>query len=243
MMKKWGLAIFAVVLAFTACKNDDDFKEPSIADQNKWDDDAILAYLEDHYFEPELGLIKRFDATDSTDDAYPTLLSQGTKLPSGVWVVKKNDYEAEGRAVVNNAQDSILLSYEAKIFKADYDNLADGQKPYTNEFGTLFSTINGSGSPQWDPNFYHVHLTTTMLNNGIKPSYYEIEGFIEGLKHFKSTDTNGTEAFSFQGAIIVPSRAAYSRDVSYISGSPSYNFRNTSFIFNFELHKVIDRSN
>jgi hypothetical protein len=242
MMKKWGLAIFAVVLAFTACKNDDDFKEPSIADQNKWDDDAILAYLEDHYFEPELGIIKRFDATDSTDDEHPTLLSQGTKLPSGVWIVKKNDYVAEGRSVVDNTQDSILLSYETKIFQANYEDLDEGQKPYTNNFQHLYSTINASGSPNWDPHFYYKEITEPMAQNNINLSHFVVEGFVEGLKHFKSTDTDGNDVFSFQGAILVPSRLAFSRDVNYVSGSPSYGFRNMTFIFNFELHKVVDRA-
>lgn len=241
MMKKWGFAIIAVVFAFTACKNDDDNGEPSIANQNTWDDEAILSYLEDHYFEPERGQIKRFDAEDSTDNEYPTLLAQGTKLPSGVWVIKKNDFVAEGRPVVNNAQDSILISYEAKTFVADKEALAEGQKPYTNNFQTLFSTINGSGTAQWDPFFYFTHITPTMAESDVKIEHYVIEGFVEGLKHFQSTANDGVDAFNFQGAIIVPSRAAFGRDVTYYGGSPSYSFRNTSFIFNFELHKVIDR--
>lgn len=241
MMKKWGFTILAIVFAFSACKNDDDNGEPSIADQNKWDDEAILAYLEDHYFEPERGMIKRFDVNDSVDDDYPNLLSQGTKLPSGVWVIKKNDFVAEGRSVVNNAQDSILLSYETRIFKANKEELADGQKPYTIDLQTLYSTINASGTPQWDPYFYYTHLTPTMIDDGRKMEHYVIEGFVEGIKYFQSTANDGLDAYNFQGAIIVPSRAAFARDVDYIGGSPSYNFRNFSFVFNFELHKVIDR--
>lgn len=241
MMKKWGFAIIAFVFVFTACKNDDDNREPSIADQNKWDDEAILAFLEDHYFEPERGMIKRFDVTDSADDNHPNLLSQGTKLPSGVWVVKKNEFVAEGRAVVNNAQDSILLSYEARTFKANKEELADGQKPYTNEAQIIYSTINASGTPQWDPYFYYTHISPAMAENGRKMEEYVIEGFVEGIKHFQSTANDGLDAYNFQGAILVPSRAAFARDVNYIGGSPSYSFRNTSFVFNFELHKVVDR--
>lgn len=241
MMKKWGLAIFAVVLAFAACKSDDDFREPSIADQNKWDDDAILVYLEDHYFEPERGKIKRFDVTDSTDDNFPNLLSQGTKLPSGVWVIKKNGFVAEGPIADDNTRDSILISHETMRFKANYEDLAEGQKPYTNEFSILYSTINSTGTPAWDPYFYFTHITPSMVENNLNLSHFVMEGFVEGIKHFPSTNTDGSEAYNFQGAIIVPSRAAFGRDVVYVGGSPSYSFRNTSFVFNFELHKVIDR--
>lgn len=238
-MKKWGLTILAFGLLFTACKNDDDNdNELPIEEQNQVDDDVIVEYLKDHYF-GERGLVKAFNDTDSTDNDFPSLHSLGTKLPSGVWIVKRPEVIAEGRAVEDNTQDSILISHESKIFKASYQNLTEGQKPYTS-LQTFATTINGSGTAGWDPSFYHYHIPATM-NDNINLSHFVIEGFVEGLKHFHSTDTDGSDLYNFQGLIVVPSRLAFGRDLVYAGGSLNYAYRDYSFVFNFELHRVIDR--
>lgn len=241
MMKKWGFAIVALGLLFTACNNDDDgVEELPIEEQNQVDDDAIVEYLQNHYFDPERGLIKEFDADDDSDNDYPTLHSQGTKLPSGVWIVKRAGVVAEGPIADDNTKDSILISYETKIFKASYLDLPEDGKPY----GTpqvYGSTINGSGSAAWDPTFYFVDVPNLNLDDNINISHFEIEGFTEGLKQFNSTGTSGADLYNFQGAIIVPSRLAFGRDFVYTSSGLSYSYRDISFIFNFELHKVIDR--
>lgn len=241
MMKKWIVAALGICVFLGSCKNDDDINEPSTDDQNSLDDQAILAYLEDHYFEPNRGLIKSYSPTDSTDDDYPNLLSQGTKLPSGVWIVKRNGVEANGRSVQNNLQDSILISYHAYKFVAVSD-LDTDEKPYSRSYDVFMSTINTSGSPQWDPVFYYNHITPSMAEDGINLSHYVIEGFVEGLKQFPSTETDGIDPYNFQGAILVPSRLAYGRDINYLTGTPNnLNYRNCSFVFNIELHKVVDR--
>lgn len=241
MMKKWGLTILALGLLFTACKNDDDTNnELPVEEQNKVDDDAIVQYLQDHYFDPERGLIKKFDADDESDNDYPTLHSQGTKLPSGVWIVKRNGVIAEGPIADDNTKDSILISYETKIFKASYKDLPEEGKPY----GTpqiYASTINGSGTAGWDPTFYYVNVPNLNLNDNVNISHFVIEGFTEGLKNFNSTGTSGADLYNFQGAIIVPSRLAFGRDFVYTSSGLNYSYRDVSFVFNFELHKVIDR--
>ncbi len=241
MMKKWGLAILALGLFFNACKNDDDIDELPIEEQNQVDDDAIVEYLKDHYFDPERGLIKEFNDDDSTDNDYPTLHSLGTKLPSGVWIVKRPEAIAEGPAASDNTQDSILISYETKYFKASYTDLPENGKPYK-PVNTLSSTINGSGTATWDPTFYYVNLENMGLNENINLTHFVIEGFTEGLQYFNSTDTSGADLYNFQGAIIVPSRAGFGRDFVYTGSGLSYAYRDLSFIFNFELHKVIPRN-
>jgi|SRR5690606_3521098 len=240
MMKKWGLAIIAAGLIFTACKDDDNgFDELPLDEQNQVDDDAIVEYLQNHYFDSERGLIKEFDADDESDDDFPTLYAQGTKLSSGVWIVKREGVVAEGPAADNNAQDSILISYDVKMFKANYKDLQEGGKPY-NPISPYSTTINGAGVGTWDPSFYYYHIPETM-NDNIELKHFVIEGFTEGLKHFNSTDNDGSDLYNFQGAIIVPSRAAFGRDLVYNGSSLNYNYRDISFVFNFELHKVIPR--
>lgn len=238
-MKKWGLAIIAIGILFTACKNDDDIDELPQEEQNQVDDDAIVEYLQDHYFDPERGLIKQFDEEDSADNDYPSLHSLGTKLPSGVWIVKRSGVVAEGPIADDNTQDSILISYEAKIFKASYTDLGENEKPYSG-IQTFSSTINGAGTATWDPSFYYYHIPDTM-NDNINLSHFVVEGFTEGLQHFNSTETSGSDLYNFQGVIVVPSRLAFGRDFVYAGGSLNYSYRDLSFVFNFELHKVIPR--
>lgn len=239
MIKKWGFAIIALGILFTACKNDDDVRELPVEEQNDIDDRAIVEYLQNHYFDPEKGLIKEFDAGDPGDDNYATLHSQGIKLPSGVWIVKKPGVVAEGRIAQDNTKDSILISHEIRVFKASYENLTGEQKPYKS-IQTIASTINGSGTAIWDPSYYFYHIPSTM-NDNVNLSHFVVEGFTEGLKQFNSTQTSGADLYNFQGAIIVPSRAAFGRDFVYSGSALNYAYRDFSFVFNFELHKVIDR--
>lgn len=242
MMKKWGLLILAFGFLFTACKSDDDgFNEPNQEDQNRIDDEVIEIYLKEHYFDPERGKIKQFSTTDSLDDNYPTLFSQAQKLPSGVWIVKRADYIAEGAQVSNNKTDSILISYEQKIFTADYTDTTETIRPYK-ALQTVYSTLE-SGTPKWDPSFYYVNLANLNLNDNVKEEHFVVEGFVEGLKHFKATNSNGIDLYDFQGAIVVPSRMAFGRDFAFVGNTLDFTtFRNKTFVFNFELHKVVPRN-
>lgn len=240
-MKKWGLALVALGLFFGACKNDDDVDELPIEEQNQVDDNAIVAYLQNHYFDPERGLIKEFDSEDSTDNDFPTLHSLGTKLPSGAWIIKRPGVLAEGPVAGNNTQDSILISYEVKYFKASYQDLPENGQPYE-PLNTLTTTINGSGTAVWDPWFYYVDIEGMNLNDNINLSHFVMEGFTEGLQHFNSTGTTGSDLYNFQGAIVIPSRLAFGRDFAYAGGALNYTYRDLSMVFNFELHKVIPRN-
>lgn len=250
-MKKWGICLLAAGLLFGSCKSDDDVNEVSIEDQNQVDDEAIVQYLEDHYFSPERGLIKKYDEDDESDDEYPNLKSLGTKLNSGVWIIKRPGVIAEGPAITTNAQDSILISYDIKYFRASNQDLTEGQTLYNSitpmQYG---STINGAGTPNWDltyfspQSFYHVKLTQTMIENDINEQHFIMEGFLEGLKQFNSTQTTGVDLYNFQGAIIVPSRAAFGRDFVYWGGQLRNDiYRDLTFVINFELHKFVPRNN
>src|SRR5690606_26428867 len=112
---------------------------------------------------PERGLIKEFDSEDSTDNDYPNLHSLGTKLPSGAWVIKRPEVVAEGPVADDNTQDSILISYEVKYFKASYQDMGEHGKPYK-PLNTLSSTINGAGTATCDPSFYYVNIENLGLN-------------------------------------------------------------------------------
>ncbi len=243
MMKKWEICLLAAGLLLGSCKSDDDVNEVSIEDQNQVDDEAIVQYLEDHYFDPVRGLIKKYDEEDNSDDEYPNLKSLGTKLNSGVWIVKRPDVIAEGSAITSNVQDSILISYDSKMFRASNDNMETSDNLYGNLSG-YFNTINSTGQAAWDPVFYYSQITDALQENDINLSHFVIEGFVEGLKEFNSTQTTGADLYNFQGAIIVPSRAAFGRDFVYSGGQLRNDiYRNVSFVFNFELHKFVPRNN
>ncbi len=239
MMKKWGICLLVAGLFFSSCKNDDDVNEIPIEDQNQVDDEAIVKYMEDHYFSPDRGLIKKYDEEDESDDDYPNLKSLGTKLNSGVWVIKRPGVTADGPAITSNVQDSILISYDSKLFRANRDN----EDLYGN-LNTYYNTIHSTGQAAWDPVFYYRNITPDLAENDINLSHFVIEGFIEGLKEFNSTQTSGADLYNFQGAIIVPSRAAFGRDF-FFDGSRLNNalYRDVSFVFNIELHKFVPRNN
>lgn len=245
MMKKWGILLLVAGFIVGACKNDDDDNELPQDEQNQVDDDAIVEYLEDHFFDPERGLITEYDDEDEDDDNYPNLRSQGTKLSSGVWIVKREGIEATGDAATSNAQDSILISINTYGFRASNQDLTEDETLYSSIVNIpSWSTINTSGTPTWDPAYYYTNITDEMTENEIGIEHFVIEGFVEGLKHFQATNTSGSDLYDFQGAIIVPSRLAFARDYIY-NGTRLDNqtYRDLSFVFNFELHKVIDRNN
>lgn len=243
MMKKWGITLLLAGVFIGGCKSDDDDKDLPQEDQNQVDDQAIVAYLEDHYFDSERGLIKKYTDEVVEDETNPSLKTLGVKLPSGVWVIKRPNVEAEGPSITSNTQDSILISYNSTRFKATYEDLGESQKPYNKFSVSFYNTIYSTGTAAWDPVFYHTKLTEDMISKNIDLSYFVIEGFVEGLKEFKSTQTNGSDLYNFQGAIVVPSRAAYGRDFTYLGGALDPNtYRDNSFVFNLELHKVLPRN-
>lgn len=218
-----GAVFFAV-----SCNNDDD--SISTGERNRLDDEAIVKYLREHYFNSK-GISTAFDDDDTADDAYTPLYDIATQDDMGYWYVKNPNVTATGRAITDNDNDSILLQYNLSYFKSyvnsEEDDISDYPTPTL-----ISSTINTSGYPIWDPLFYYGE------DQSYDRKFYEIEGVVDGLKHFNSIPKEQYDlpAVDFQGLIIVPSRLAYARD-----GSQVISGIDLSIILNFELYQVTDR--
>ncbi|WP_419868615.1 hypothetical protein [Chryseobacterium sp. CT-SW4] len=250
-MKKIFLYILAGSLCFAACKSDDDestYVEPEdIAVQNTYDDQAIQKFLNENYLDAQ-GNIKAFSSSDDSDDNETKLadLSPVT-LPSGVIYIKRDGAQpatGEGKTLETGVYKDVIKM----MVRMSY-NLAgstDGNVSFLTS-ADLVNTINGtssSGSPTTDPIYYYVKeaiLEAATTDAAKQRSYYEIEGFQEGLSYFQSfVDKANGDPYNLQGVIIVPSRAAFARDSHYNYNGVS--FRNMTFIFNFQLYDAKTRT-
>lgn len=235
-MKNPFIYIALAALTLTACKKDDpaevEQEVSDIAVQNSNDDAAILKYLNDHYFDTQ-GNVKAFtDAT--TDDNFTKLADLPyDKLPSGVIVLKRAGAQPDPGTTIGNT-DIIRIMLKSNGFLSKTEN---NTVNYTSMI-TFTNTVESTGLPLVDPNFYYVkEKTMTSSNKG--RSYYEIEGFQEGLRLFKSFDKPDAEGYAMQGLILVPSRAAFARDEHY--GYNLTSWRNRNFVFNFQVYKSTPR--
>lgn len=226
MNLKHVFVTIAVLVFFANCKNDDSNELLPQQEQNKLDDQAIVNYLKKHYFDDN-GRVKELKKADA--DNQTALYKLAKQVDNGYWYVKNPKIKGDKRAVKDNTKDSILLQYDMKIFKATKVKDTVRYASLT----PLSSTINTSGYPIWDPAFYY-----TKAPKGVNLDFYTIEGFVDGIKHFKSTGRNSddTPAVNFQGLIIIPSRLAYNRSSNALKVGADQ-----SVIINFELYKVIDR--
>lgn len=243
-MKKIFLYILAGSLCFTACKKDGDdvatFTEPEdVATRNSYDEQAIQKFMDDNYLDTQ-GNIRAFSSTDTTDDNYKKLSQLNpVKLPSGViYIVRDGAQPDPGKTVESNSQ--LRMMVRANYYLAtDTDGVAFNPT-YT---GSFVNTIDGSGSPITDPIFYYVKnsiLASATTDVAKQRSYYEIEGFQEGIKYFKGYNNKPDgDAYNLQGVIIVPSKAAFARDSHY--NYNGYSLQNKCFVFNFELYNVQTR--
>jgi hypothetical protein len=211
-MKKIFLYILAGSLCFSACKKDDDdvatFVEPDdITVRNSYDDQAIQKFMDENYLDVQ-GNIKAFSSTDTTDDSYKKLSELNpVKLSSGVIYIKRDGAQPDpGKTIEVNTQIRTMIR-TTYYLATDTDGNVTFNAAYT---GSLLNTINGSGSPATDPSFYYVResvLNNATLEAAKQRNYYEIEGFQEGLKYFKSFDNmSDGDAYNLQGVIIVPSK-------------------------------------
>lgn len=221
------LFLSTVILVFFAnCKSDDSDDLLPQEEQNKLDDEAIVSYLKNHYFDNN-GKAK--EIKKNNPDNHTALYELAKQVDNGYWYVKNPNIVGIDKTVTDNTKDSILLQYDMKIFKA---NKVNDSVTYSN-LSTFSSTINTSGYPIWDPAFYYAKTP-----EGINLDYYTIEGFVKGIKHFKSTnrEADQTPSVNFQGLIIIPSRLAYERRNNALK--IGYD---QSVVVNFELYKVLDR--
>lgn len=243
-MKKIFLYILAGSLCFTACKKDDEvetFVEPDdIAVRNSYDDQAIQKYMDENYLDAQ-GNIKAFSSTDAADDNEKKLSQLNpVKLPSGViYIVRTDAQPATGVTIEANAATQIRTMIRANYYLATN---TDGNVAF-GAGGSLTNTINGGGSPLTDPLFYYAKKSirdAAPTDIAKQRSYYEIEGFQEGLTYFKGYANKADgDAYNLQGVIIVPSRAAFARDAHY--NYNNFSLKNTTFVFNFEIYKANPR--
>ena len=238
-MKKILLYSAAALLSLSACRKEDTqetYKEPEdIAVQNSYDDQSIQKYLDTHYLD-DLGNIKAFSTSDTLDDNYPKLSQLNPqKLSSGVVYIVREGAQPNPGTSIGSSDIIHLMSRSYTYLATSKDNVVDFTNPM------LFnSTIDGNTIPEVDPSYYHVKQSVIDANPTIGRSFYEIEGFIEGLQKFKAFNKEASENYNLQGVIIVPSRAAFARDPHF--NYVGYSMRNRSFVFNFQVYKSIPRS-
>ncbi|UMQ41272.1 hypothetical protein MKS83_17990 [Chryseobacterium sp. Y16C] len=238
-MKKIFLYILAGSVCFSACKKDDEdnsFVEPTDVNvRNSYDEQAIQKFMDNNYLDSQ-GNIKAFSSTDASDDNEKKLsqLSPQT-LPSGViYIVRDGAQPSPGVTIETNSSATNATQIKTMI-RANYyiATEANGDVNFTTS-GTLFNTIDGNGSPYTDPSFYYAR--NSLLSDTKPRSYYEIEGFQEGLKQFRGYENTPNEApYNLQGVIIVPSKAAFARDSNY------YGLQNACFVFNFQIYDAKTR--
>ncbi|MGL5234578.1 MAG: hypothetical protein ACRC8Z_07485 [Empedobacter falsenii] len=252
MIKKFFVTLIACSAVLVGCNNDDDNgvdKETKIPveERNALDDEAIQQYMEDFYFNPKNGKLTKFDTIKGNDDdAYPTLKSLAKQDNLGIWYAENPNHKGTGETIVSNDESKIYLNIEAKSFRAT--NSTDYKRKYGSIGGLIYpwNSIDVSdGSSIQDPYYYYFTPTETEAKNGVKREHLELKNFIEGLKHFKTTERSANDLYNFQGVIILPSRLAYARNKYYVSGSglSDYSsFRDLTIVFNFELPKIEKRT-
>ena len=236
-MKK-SLLYFAIAsLTLLSCNKDDETttveEVSNITEQNSNDDVAILKYMDEHYLDSQ-GNIKEFSSTDTTDDNYTKLSAMNyQKLNSGVIVIVRNGAQPNPGTSIGTTDIIRIMQKTTTFISSKTDNVVN----YGTEY-TFVNTVESTGVPSVDPAYYYVKQSV-MTDSGKPRSYYEIEGFQEGLKYFKAFNKADDENYNMQGVIIVPSRAAFARDEHYPYNSISW--RNRTFVFDFQVYKTTAR--
>jgi len=238
-MKKILLGIALSVVALQSCKKDDDEVETAVVltveEQNTYDDAAAKDFLTKNYLNSK-GVITAFDSTITTDDNEKKLIDYDYKtLPSGViYIIRPENGTQPTPGKVIGTTDVITMM---SITKSYVSGKVDDKIIFTGE--STFANTVATGDIIQDPAYFYVKNSVinsynTSYNTTYTRNYFEIEGFQEGLKYFKTFDLDASANYNMQGIIIVPSRAAFARD-SNVYGT-SYN--NRSFVFNFQLYNT-----
>ena len=242
-MKKIFLYLLAGSLCFSACKKDDEvetYVEPEdINVQNSYDDEAIAKFLDNNYLDSQ-GNITAFDDSTTDDDNETKLsdLNPQTTASGAIYIMRANAQPTSGTAIGNT--DVMRLMMKSRAYLA---GISDGNVSFlTSSVFSGFSPLDETGSPLSDPFIYYVKQAT--LDSSEKErSYYEMEGFQEGIRKFQAFDITDDANYNLQGVIIVPSRAAYARDAHYSFGTGSASpYRNYTFIFNVQVYKTRART-
>ncbi len=233
-MKKFLLYTALAALTFTTSCRKDEVEVVEISTQNTYDDQAAARFLTEHYLDDQ-GNLLQYSATSTDDDNEPSLATYPKEtLPSGVIVITRPSAQpVPGKAI--GSTDILTLMHRTITYVARTDE-SDGAVKYL-AGSTLANTISGTGMPEKNPFFYYAGSS---MRNGRERSFYEIEGFREGIQKFMSNEIPETSNYNLQGVIIVPSRAAYARDANPFDQG-NIVFHDRSFIFNFQVYKTEER--
>ncbi len=235
-MKKTFLFLALASIALTSCRKDEEdvIPEVNIETQNNYDNEAALKFLDTHAFDAK-GNLKDYVETDTTMVKLASL--SPITLPSGViYVVRPSAQPSPGSNI--GSTDIIKLMSTTVTYVATN---TDGKVAFTSPY-VFRNTIAGSGIPELDPAYYYVKQS--VLDNATgdlakQRSFYEIEGFSEGLQKFKAFDLADESNYNLQGVIIVPSRLAFARDAHF--NYSGIAFKDRSFVFNFQVYKTTAR--
>lgn len=234
-MKKTFLYIVLAAFSLQACKNDDDSENNlTIEQQNNYDNQAITRYMETHYFDSK-GNVVNFKENDSSDDNEAKLSSYNpVTLPSGVTYILRPDAQPNPGKTIGNTDIIDIMGRAYSYTAKDNNGTVEFMSP-----AAFLNTITTNGNPYTDPFFYYAN-EDDLEEKKVERSYYEIEGFQEAIRYFKSCEIPDETNYNLQGVIIVPSRAAYARDENLFN-KPNLNFYDRSFIFNIQVYKTTER--
>lgn len=226
-------------MVFTSCRKDETiatYKEPEdIATQNYYDNEAAKKFLTDNYLDVQ-GNIKAFDPNDPSDDNNTPLsnMNPQTDPNSGVIHIVRLNAQPNPGTIIGNTDVIRIMSKGLGYLAMDVDGVIKYSSP-----SAFVNNIQGNGVPSIDPMYYYVK-NATMTASGKPRSYYEMEGFQEGIRKFLAFNIPDSNNYNLQGVIIVPSRAAFGRDEHY--PYQNLNWRNRSFVFNFQVYKSSART-
>jgi len=232
-MKKTFLYLALASIAVISCRKDDNVEtveEVSIETQNTYDDQAAQNFLETHYLDAK-GNIKNWVSTDNVNVKLSDL--NPVKLPSGVIYIMRSGAQPNPGTSIGQYDLLRLMSSSTTYVATNTDNKIAFASP------SIFrNTIAGAGVPEVDPAYFYVKksvLENATVAQAKQRSYYEIEGFQEAIKKFQAYDIPDESSYNLQGVIIVPSRAAFARDLHF--NYTGIALRNRSFVFNFQIYK------
>lgn len=240
-MKKTFLYLALASIAIVSCRKDDDVpteEEVSIELQNNYDDQAALDFLETHYLDSK-GNIKDFVETDTVNVKLSDMNPKPVVLPSGVIYLVRSGAQPNPGTTIGSSNIIHLMSIATTYVATNTNNKISFSSP------SVFNNQISTGNIEKDPAYYYVKNSILRTYNekygtNYDHSYYEIEGFREALQKFKAFDIPEESDYNLQGVIIVPSRAAFARDIHFNYTGIAY--RNRSFIFNFQVYKTSERS-
>ena len=235
-MKKRFLYLALATIALVSCRKDEIeiVPEPNIETQNTYDDQAAQDFLQTHYLDSK-GVLKNYVATDTANVKLADLIPAPVTLPSGVIYIVRAGAQPSPGTPIGEFDLMRIMTRATSYVAVNADNVVkfQGGAPFVDN-------ISGSGTPEVDPLYYYAKKS--IRDNATNPiakerSFYEIEGFQEAVKKFKAFDIPDVSNFNLQGVIIVPSRAAFARDPNYFAIRAN-DFRNRSFVFNFQIYKT-----